>query len=164
MSVNPPADNPNSVANHFGLQDPRLQSVAMPLAAPSAVYASGNQSYSVADVLGGLITHLATAASNGTLPSAANLVAAVQGAMAFIAGQLGSYPDGSSAQASGTSFEIAIKNTGASTLTVVAGSGGTIVGTATVATLNVRWFQIVFTNVNKGSEAYSVYSLGASAY
>jgi hypothetical protein len=86
------------------------------------------------------------AAANLTLPSAADLCNNIQGVMV------------------GTSFELMIKATGAGTATVVAGAGGTISGTATVATANIRTFLVNFTNVTIGSEAYTVYSEGTAPF
>lgn len=63
----------------------------------------------------------------------------------------------------GTAFELIVLNSGDTTLTVAIGSGGTLVGTATVATVSSKRLLFRFTNVTEGSEAYTVYSLGASS-
>jgi hypothetical protein len=81
-----------------------------------------------------------------TLPTAAQLCDAIQGCMV------------------GTSFELMVKSTGAGTVTIAAGTGGTISGTATVVTVNIRTFMLNFTNVTIGQEAYTVYSEGQAPY
>jgi hypothetical protein len=62
----------------------------------------------------------------------------------------------------GTSFVFTIRNTsaGAFTITVTAGTGGTVSGTATIAQNNTKSFLVVFTNVTPGTEAFTIYSLG----
>jgi hypothetical protein len=101
-------------------------------------------------LLGGLITGTPVAAANYTLPTAAALVAAL-GAFSnpFI----------------GQSFYFTILNTsaGANTITVVAGAGGTVVGTATVAQNNGKRFRVVLTAV-VGTPTYNVYSEGTFVF
>jgi hypothetical protein len=97
-----------------------------------------------AQTLSGLIS--CNASVTLTLPSAAALCDAIQGCMV------------------GTSFELMIKSTGAGSVTVAAGAGGTMNGTATVATVSIRTFLINFTNVTIGQEAYTVYSEGQATY
>jgi hypothetical protein len=98
----------------------------------------------VAQTLSGLIS--CNAAATLTLPTAAQLCDGIQGCMV------------------GTSFELMVKSTGAGSVTVAAGTGGTISGTATVATVNIRTFLINITNVTIGQEAYTVYSEGQAPY
>jgi hypothetical protein len=98
-----------------------------------------------AQCISGLIIYTG-AAANLTLPSAAALAEAVQGCMV------------------GTSWELMIKATGAGTATVVAGTGITLSGTATVATANIRTFLFNFTNVTIGQEAVTVYSEGTAPF
>ena len=64
----------------------------------------------------------------------------------------------------GTSFELMVKSTGAGSATVVAGAGGTLSGTATVATGSIRTFLVNFTNVTLGQEAYTCYSEGTGTF
>lgn len=149
MSVNGPANNPNSVASHQGLQDGRLQGPSFPLVVPVSYANAGNNTYLTSDVLGGLISRDCNGgARTDTMPTAAALVAAINGAMV------------------GTSFEFTIKNISgtAVALTVAAGSGGTTSGTMTIAQSNAKIFMVVFTNVTPGSEAYTVYSLGSLVF
>lgn len=81
-----------------------------------------------------------------TLPTAAQLVAAIKGCTV------------------GTSFRFLVHNAdGADTLTVAQGSGGTPFGTLTVAAGKNREFLVVITNVTASSEAYVLYGLAALA-
>lgn len=100
-------------------------------------------------MLGGLITGTPTAAANYTLPTAALLITALQSFGVPYIGQ---------------SFRFTIKNTsgGANTITAVAGTGATIVGTATVAQSNAKEFRVVITGVDV--PAYSIYSLGTVTF
>jgi hypothetical protein len=81
-----------------------------------------------------------------TLPTAAALKAAINGCQAY------------------TAFKLEIRNSGDTTLTVAGGTGGTISGTATLATVTAKAFLVVFTATAEGSEAYTAYSLGAATY
>jgi hypothetical protein len=115
--------------------------------APST--AIGTATLTEAQVLGGLITGTPVGAANYTMPTAAALIAAM-GAFGtpFI----------------GQSFYFTIFNTsaGANTITLVAGTGGTVVGTATVAQNNGKRFRVVLTNVLV--PAFSVYSEGTFVF
>ena len=131
------------VQSHFGLADPRLQTVSIPMILPVTLTAT--TVLTSPQALSGLIIYNG-AAGNLTLPSASDLANNIQGVMV------------------GTSFELMVKSTGAGTATVVAGTGGTISGTATVATANIRTFLFNFTNVTLGQEAYTVYSEGTAPF
>lgn len=79
------------------------------------------------------------------LPDADDLVAAIRGA------------------AAGTSFRFLVHNAdGADTLTVTAGSGGTLYGTATIAAGKTREFVVVVTVITASSEAYVAYALATT--
>ena len=138
------------LSQHFGLNDPRLQSIAFPLTTPAVIPADSNTSLTPAQVTSGFVIRGASlsAGRTDTLPSAAALCEYIQGV--FV----------------GTSFELPIRNaaTGAFTITLAAGPGGTMQDPAgsvrQIAQNNTKFFQIVFTNVTPGSEAYSVWSLG----
>ena len=135
----------NRLASHFGLRDPRLQSLAFPFVTVSTLATGGNLTLTTAQVLGGLILRDPTGGSRtDTLPTAADLCDQVQGAMV------------------GTSFIFTIRNTAdaGETITVAAGTGGTVSGTATIAQSNSKSFLVVFTNVTPGSR--SVHRLFAS--
>lgn len=137
------------LSSHFGLNDPRLQSIAFPLTVVTTLATDANLTLTPAQVTSGFIIRggSMTAARTDTLPSAAALCEAIQGA--FV----------------GTSFELPIRNaaTGAFTITLNLGAGGTSPDAGAVrqiAQSNTKYFQIVFTNVTPGSEAYTLYSLG----
>ena len=98
-----------------------------------------------ADVLGGFITSNNASAQTLTLPTAALLVPQIEGAQV------------------GSSIRFFVKELGAGTATVAAGTGGTVVGTATIATLNIKEFLLRVTAVGD-TPTYSVYSLGTSVY
>jgi len=150
MSVNGAANNPNSVASHQGLQDGRLQGLAYPSMVEAVISTAANVTYTVAQVLGGLITRAGNgAARTDTLPKAADLVAAINGAMV------------------GTSFELVIRNNSATavSITLAAGTGGTLdPTTTTIAQNNAKTYSFIFTNVTPGSEAYVCKSLGGGQY
>lgn len=125
------------LSSHFGLKDPRFSSVTMPTILPLTVAAAAT--LTPAQTMTGMIIYTG-AAANLTLPTAAALVDAIQGGMV------------------GTSYELLVRATGAGTVTMVAGAGGTINGTATVATANSRMYMFNLTNVTIGLEAYVVYA------
>lgn len=96
-----------------------------------------------ADVLGGIINHSALG-STLTLPTAALLVAAIPRCKV------------------GTTLELLIANTGGGTVTVAAGTGGSLVGaTATAATTVHVWYWINITNVTAGAQAYIAYRVSS---
>jgi hypothetical protein len=132
------------LSSHFGIQDPRLQSLTFPLITVTTNTTDANQTYTTANVLGGLILRQLGASRTDTLPTAAALVEAVQGAMV------------------GTAFRFTIRNTssGAYTITVAGGTGITTSGTMTIAQNNTKEFLLVFTNVGINTEAATLYSIG----
>jgi len=107
-----------------------------------------NRTYTADEVLKGLIVRdPTTTAVTDTLPTAALLLAALPGAKV------------------GTNIFLLIKNLGTSTgvVTVAAGSGGTLSGTATVAAISTKLFRLEFTNVTN-SPAYTIHSLLTSVH
>lgn len=137
------------LSSHFAVKDPRLGSLSFPLLTATSVVTAGNATYTTAQLLSGLILRdPAGNARTDTLPTAADLVEAIQGAMV------------------GTSFQVHIRNCAdaSEVLTIAAGTGGTVSGTATIAQNYAKDFLFVLTNVTIGSEAYSVYSKGTAAY
>lgn len=96
----------------------------------------------VANALGGLL--LVDCQDAGTLkfPTAANLAAGIQGVHV------------------GTAVLLTVLNVGDTTLTMAINTGGTLYTgtTATQATVTVKQWIVVFTNVTSGSEAYTLYS------
>jgi energy-converting hydrogenase Eha subunit B len=97
------------------------------------------------DVLGGFITSNNASAQTLTLPTAALLVPQIEGAQV------------------GSAIRFFVKELGAGTATVAAGTGGTVTGTATIATLNIKEFLLVVTAIG-ASPTYTAYSLGTSVY
>jgi hypothetical protein len=137
------------LSSHFGLQDPRFQSVLMPLILPVSISTAGNVTLTPTQVLSGWIIRDGNGgARTDTLPSAAAMVEAVQGAMV------------------GTSWEIEIRNSTATAvaITLAAGTGGTISGTNNVSQNNTRTYLFSFTNVTAGQEAYTLYSRGMAVF
>lgn len=123
----------------------------VPSTFPQTVTTAGAVTYSAGQVLSGMILRDPNgAARTDVLPTAALLVAGLPGA------QIGSYID------------LFIRNDAdaAETITMSAGTGGTVTGggTMTVAQSNAKTFRIRFTGVALGSEAYIVYSLGTVVF
>jgi hypothetical protein len=132
------------VSSHFSIQDPRFGSVVFFTTTPATITADAAVTYTTDQVLGGMIIHSSlTTGRTATLPTAALLAEAIQGA--FV----------------GLTFNFTVAPTGG-TLTVAVGTGGTAVGTMTCVTTAFKTFAIRFTNVGIGTEAYSVYSLGTA--
>lgn len=115
---------------------------------PAAIATAGNVTLTGAQVRSGIITRDCNGgARSDNTPTAALIVAAVAGA------------------AVGQTFDLIIHNisAAANTLTLVAGTGVTIKGTATIAQSNVRCFQVRLDNVTAGAEAVTFWNLGSSA-
>ena len=126
-----------------------FSSFSMPTTNPVTLTTAGALTYTAGQVLNGVILRDPNgAARSDTLPTAALLIAALPGAMI------------------GTSFQLWIRNDAdaAETITVVAGTGGTISGTATIAQNNSKMFLIRITGTVAGSEAYTAYSLGTATF
>lgn len=139
------------IAPHFGLQDPRFQSVVYPMIVPQTISTAGNVTYTPAQLMSGWINRDGNGgARTDTLPSASALAAAIQGVMV------------------NTSFEFELRNTSgtAIAITLAGGAGVTFspVGATSVAQLNTRTYLVVFTNVTPGQEAYTVYSRGTGPF
>lgn len=81
-----------------------------------------------------------------TTPTAALLKAAIEGCEVY------------------TAFRVEIRNAGDTVLTVAAGTGVTVSGTATIANGSTKGFLVVFTATAAGSEACTAYSLGTSVF
>ena len=124
---------------------PRFSSLVFPTITVTTDATAGPRTYTAAEILGGLILR-DTAGDNraDVMPSAADLVAAIQG------------------PAVGCSFEFTIRNTAdaGETITMTAGTGCTTSGTMTIAQNNSKRFLVVLTSITSGSEAYTLYSLG----
>lgn len=106
---------------------------------------AGDESYSAAQILGGLILRDPNGAGRSdSVPSAADLVDAINNCRG------------------GDSFTFAVRNTAdaAETITVSTSTGATLDGTMTVAQNETRLFVAVIDDASEGNEAYTVYSLG----
>lgn len=106
--------------------------------------ASG-QTLTAAQLLGGILDRAGAAGVSDTTPTAAALVAAFPGV------------------AVGDVKEFSIRNRNTGTLTIVAGSGVTLEGTTTIATVYTRRYAIRFTNVKSGSEAVTLSGISTCA-
>ncbi len=106
---------------------------------------AAERTFTAAELLGGLLIFDVQDAQNGNLPTAAALCEAIPGVT------------GTSNNTGACGFQFQIRNTGDSTLTIVAGTGGTVSGTATVVTVEVKEFTLVITNATVGSETYTCY-------
>lgn len=117
-----------------------------------ASFATGSQSYSAANVIGGIIVHNTGGAGvNGTLPTAAALLAALAA-------------NGCPMRV-GDTIECLIVNGGTTgSITLLAPNGqvtfdtNQAAGSQVIATLSSKFVQLRFTNVTIGAEAYTVYS------
>lgn len=110
--------------------------------------------YTAAQVLGGVFIRTQAGASNDTLPTATQLRDALVG------GSGGMSPN----IQIGTAFRLHIRHAGSvGAITVVAGTGGTISGTATIAVGSAKEFLIVFTAVG-AVPTYTAYSLGTYVF
>lgn len=98
-----------------------------------------------AAILSGLLIIDCQDAGTYTLPTAALVQAQLAGAQV------------------GTAFEFTIRNSGDSTLTIGAGTGNTISGTATIATLNSKRFLARVTAIGD-TPTITYYSLGTSVF
>lgn len=111
-------------------------------AAPVVLAAAANTTATVAQVVGGTFDNtLATANNTLTLPTAAALVAGLSGALV------------------GTSFTFHVVGDSSSSLTVAAGTGGTLVGSGAVGANVSAKFSVRLTNVSSGTQAYSLLRL-----
>lgn len=101
----------------------------------NAVDNAAGQTLTAAQVMGGIIDRSGATAVSDTFPTAALLVAANRGVSA------------------GEVRKLLIRNRNSGTLTLVAGSGNTLEGTTTIATVSTREYAVRFTNVTPGAEA-----------
>src|SRR6185312_2168872 len=115
-----------------------------------AAYTGTATTLTYSDVLGGFITSNNASAQTLTLPTADLLIPQIEGA------------------AVNSSIRFFVKELGAGTATVAAGTGGTVTGTATIATGNIKEFLLVVTALKNEqgttSNTYTCYSLGTSTY
>jgi hypothetical protein len=125
---------------------PAITATAWQRATVTTDATAGARTYTIAELLGGMILRDPAGANRADVtPTAAEIVAGVAGAVV------------------GSSFEVTIRNTAnaAETITVTAGDAGvTLSGTMTIAQNNSKRFLAVLTNVTGGAEAVTLYSLG----
>lgn len=108
-------------------------------AAPVALPAAANSTPTTAQLANGTFDNsAATGVNTMTLPTAANMVAALNGAVV------------------GTSFVFYVIGDAGSALTVAAGTGGSTSGSMSVSALTSGCFRVRLTNVTSGSEAYEL--------
>jgi len=104
-----------------------------------------------AELLGGLLRIDCDDAQTYTTPTAALLVAAIEGCQV------------------GTAFDVDVVNYGDTTLTIGLGTGvtkltiHTVAAVMTIVTLASKRLKFVCTNVTPGSEAFEVYAFGSTA-
>lgn len=111
-----------------------------------ANYATGNQTYLAADIVGGIILHPAAAPSNGQLPSAAAIAAILRA--------------NATPLNVGDTIECLVVNNGASTVTLVVGAGMAFDtgGNGLIPANNSKYCQFRLTGVTPGAETMIVYS------
>jgi hypothetical protein len=111
---------------------------------PAQIDTAGDVVYTVAQILSGMIDRdTGGGARTDTTPAATALIAG-RGKFARV----------------GDNFFFVLKSAGGHTITLAHGSGVTIVGTATVATLNSKLFRYVQT----GASTVSIYSIGTMVH
>lgn len=130
---------------------PRLGLVPIPnmtVTSMTLTTGGGAGTLTAANLLGGFIIVNCDDAQSLAFPSASDLIAAIPG----VSG---------TAQFTGTvGFDLDIYNSGDTTLTMTAGTGCTIVGTATLLTVTAKRFKIIITDANPAAPTYSAYSMG----
>lgn len=124
---------------------PALDSLPYPQYTVTQLSTAANLTFTAAQILGGVINRDCNGADRSDVcPAAADLVAAIPGA------------------AVGTSCQILLRNIGAgNTTTLQTNTGVTLSGTMAVPQGNTGRFQLNVTSITPGSEAYTVYSMGA---
>lgn len=136
------------------IQDSRFSTLAYPTVTPTLITlstAGGVRTLTAAEVLSGFLTVDCQDAQTMTTPTAALLVAAINGCQV------------------GTAFDVDVVNYGDTTLTVGLGTGVTKTTIATVAavltlvTLASKRLKFVCTNITPGSEAFTLWAFGSTA-
>jgi len=125
----------------------RLSTLAYPTVTPTVNAVAAAVTYTAAEVLSGfLLRDALSSARADLLPTAAAIVAAINGCMV------------------GTAFRTVIRNTGAGagSITLTTNTGLTLSGTMVIVFQQQKELMFVVTNNTPGSEAVTVYSLGAS--
>lgn len=104
----------------------------------SAIVNAAGVTWTAAQVLSASILRSGAAAVSDTTPTAAALVALFTGV------------------AAGAVRVLRVRNNNTGTLTIVAGTGVTLEGTTTIATVSMREYLVRFTNVTAGAEAVTL--------
>jgi hypothetical protein len=141
-------------------QFPSFSSIINEYYNPVTYANAGNNTLLASDVIGGLISHTAAGAQTDTLPTAALMVQAIEGARGAIAGS-------SNVGIAGSGIRFFVRASGAGAITIAPGLGGTLVGSGAIATVSVKEFLLVVTSrgdINYVGATYTIYSLGASTY
>lgn len=117
-------------------------------AVPAQDATAANVTYTMAQLLTGFVRRDPGAARSDVTPTAVLIVAALKNARV------------------GSKFEFVVQNDGGAgeTITVTAGAGVTVEGTATIATANSKRFLAEVTNITSGAEAVNVFSLGTVVF
>jgi hypothetical protein len=139
----------------IGPASPRLGLVPIPnvtVTAFTLTTGGGVGTLTPQQLLGGFIDINCDDAQSCAFPSAESLIAAIPGV------------SGSAQVTGAVGFDVDIRNNGDSTLTMTAGTGCTLTGTATLLTVTCKRFKIVITNGVQGSATYTVYSMGPTTY
>jgi hypothetical protein len=132
----------------------RFGSLVYPTVTPvtkTLTTAGGVIAGTAAEFLGGLLRVDCDDAQTLTTPTAAALVAAIEGCQV------------------GTAFDVDVINYGDTTLTIGLGAGvtkltiHTVAAVLTLATLTAKRFKFVCTNNVIGSEAFEIYAFGSTA-
>lgn len=132
----------------------RFSTLAYPTVTPTTITlttAGGVVTLTTAQLLNGLLRCDCQDAQTMNTPTAAAIVAAINGCQV------------------GTSFDVDVINYGDTVLTIALGAGVTKVTVAavaavlTLATLTAKRLKFVVTNVTAGSEAVEVYAFGSTA-
>lgn len=134
--------------------EPTMGSVPMPLLGgtlgstfvPTTITTAGVVTYTAAQLIGGLILRDTNGADRSDVsPTAAQIVAALPGAT------------------NGQSFQFDLVNTADAneSITLTAGTGVTVAGTATVAQNDGKRWIVYVTDVTAGAEAVTIRSLGS---
>lgn len=144
--------------------EPTMGSVPVPDATVTTISTAGAVTFTIAQLLGGLILRDPNGGDRADLtPTAAQIVAALPGVRSTP-----SVTTSSTLSSRGpvSSFQFDIINTAdaSETITLTAGTGVTVAGTATIAQSNGKRFIVVVTNADRGSEAVTIRSLGTYTF
>lgn len=130
-------------------QNPHFSGQVLENLAPVTLSTAGALTYTAAQLLAKLMLRDPNGAGRSDVfPTAALVVAAIPGVQV------------------GTAFEFILRNTAdaSETITMTAGTGVTISGTATVAQNNSKRWLIVVTAITAGAETYTAYSIGTMVH